>query len=91
MKPAIAAMSYVRTRVAISDWWASRNVVSVSSSRRWCIVQSAKPSAPSRSRICRVPGAGGVCADGGIGGTFIRAGAGLPFTSGLPLTVTSAR
>ena len=45
----------MRTRVAISDWCASRNVVSVISSRFCERVHCANPSGPSSSSNCRVP------------------------------------
>ena len=45
-KLAMASMSYVRTRVASSDWCASRNVVSVSSSRFCCVRPRGEPLRP---------------------------------------------
>ena len=56
--PAAASMSYVRTRVAMRDWWASRKVVSVTN-KRFCLrVHSANFFGPSSSSRCRVPGGG---------------------------------
>jgi len=43
---AIFFMSYVRTRVASSDWCASRNVVSISSNLLWALTAAANPSGP---------------------------------------------
>jgi hypothetical protein len=57
---AIASMSLVRTRVASSDWCASRIVVSVSSGR-FCSLDPLDDLAggPPSARICAVPGGGG--------------------------------
>ena len=44
-----------RTRVASSDWWASRNVVSVSASALWVRTRSANFSGPRFSRRSREP------------------------------------
>ena len=54
----MAAMSGWRMRVASSDWCASRIVVSVSSTRFCSSIHLAKPSAPSSSSFCFVPGGG---------------------------------
>ena len=76
-----AARSYVRTRVASSDWWASRNVVSVTARAVCSRRASAKPSGPSSSSRCRLPGgAGAVRSSGGqllarvepVGGRAVR-------------------
>ena len=54
-----ATRSLVRTRVASSDWWASRNVVSVTLRSAPPAEPAAKPSGPSSRSRCRVPvGAG---------------------------------
>ena len=53
-----ASMSYVRTRVASSDWCASRIVVSVNSSRFCSRTHSANFSGPSSFSLSRVPGGG---------------------------------
>ena len=46
----------VRSRVASSDWWASRKVVSVISSGFCSSTHCANFSGPSSCSICRVPG-----------------------------------
>ena len=50
--------SSVRTRVASSDWWASRNVVSVTATAGRARSQLAKPAGPSSARRWRLPGGG---------------------------------
>lgn len=50
--------SWVRTRVASSDWWASLKVVSINSSPGWPRTARAKPSGPSRSRMSLKPAGG---------------------------------
>ena len=91
---ATATMSWVRMRVASSDWCASRMVVSVSSTRV-CSQHPLRrtPSAPSSSSSCRG-------ARGGVAGRARTAAArgarrvgrrgARPVTSGWPLTMTSA-
>ena len=55
---ATASMSYVRMRVASSDWWASRKVVSVIRSLFCFATQSRQNfSGPIFVRSCFVPGA----------------------------------
>ena len=54
---ATASRSYVRTRVASSDWCASRIVVSVNSSRFCLRTHSANFSGPAPAACCRVPAA----------------------------------
>ena len=49
----------MRTRVASSDWWASRNVVSVTASGVWARSAAAKPAGPSSSRRWRDPAGAG--------------------------------
>ncbi len=46
---ATRSMSRVRTRVASSDWCASRNVVSVNRTARCCSTHLDSPAAPCRS------------------------------------------
>ena len=91
--PPAPSRSCVRKRVASSDWWASRKVVSVSS-RRCCVAHPARRTrrAPAPAAGRGVPGglaraAGsppGSCGSRHVG----RAPAGPP-TSGLPFTRTS--
>ena len=50
-----------RTRVASSDWWASRKVVSVTATAVWLRSACAKRSGPSSSSSCFDPDGGGVC------------------------------
>ena len=52
---AMRSRSKVRKRVAISDWWASRMVVSVISSFFCLRAHSASPSGPFSSRMSRLP------------------------------------
>ena len=91
---AICSMSYVRTRVASSDWCASRIVVSVNSSR-FCLrthcaeflrAQLQQLVARARRRRAAVRDTAGRPARAArcFGSTF-------PFTSGRPLTITSPR
>ncbi len=79
----------MRTRVASSDWCASRNVVSVTATGFCSRSARANASGPSASNDCRVPsGAGTVTSTSGslvTGSTDTGAG-----PCGL-LTVTSAR
>ena len=58
---ATASRSLVRTRVASSDWWASRNVVSVTADGRLLRPQPARrsPPGPSSASRCREPAAAG--------------------------------
>ena len=82
-------MSRVRRRVAMSDWWASRMLVSVRSTRSCSSSQCAKPDGPSSSSLCLVPGAGGGSATAGRRTGAKAAGRGRPLVSGLPLTMMS--
>lgn len=70
--------SWVRTRVASSDWWASLKVVSISSSPSWLRTARAKPSGPSRSRMSLKPVGGGPRAERGV--STHAAGGGLRVT-----------
>ena len=86
----MAVMSGWRMRVASSDWCASRMVVSVMSTRSCASIHFAKPSAPSSSSFCFVPG-GGALATFTLGrrASTMLFGFRRPFTSGLPLTMVS--
>ena len=87
-------MSNVRTRVASSDWCASRIVVSVSSSGFCLSTHAQNFSGPSASRRVRVPGGGASASFGNFGTTgsgSVRALSTFPFTSGRPLRLTSPR
>lgn len=57
-KGAIRLRSWVRTRVARRDWWASLNVVSISSRPWWARTAFAKPSGPSLSSTSLKPTGG---------------------------------
>ena len=57
--PATATRSRVRTRVASSDWWASRNVVSVTATRSCARSRRANSSGPTSSSSWRVPSGAG--------------------------------
>ena len=88
---AMRSMSWVRIRVASSDWWASRKVVSVSS-RRFCSrIHARSPSGPSSSQ--RVAGARAAAAlghpRGATGSRQARLGLRRLRRLGLPLTMTS--
>ena len=87
-----ASMSKLRTRVAMSDWWASRKVVSVMS-RRFCFsVHSANFFGPSSSSRSRVPLGSGVARSVLGSGAGSKDLAGLyPLECGLPLTMTLPR
>ena len=79
--------------MASNDWWASRIVVSVISSRFSLRIHSANFSGPSSCSFWRVP-AGGTLVRGTGGGTGAgseRFGSKAPFTSGRPFTMTSPR
>lgn len=86
---ATASMSLVRTRVASSDWWASRKVVSVTPMVGDSRSQRAKPSGPSSVSFCLEPAGGSVAEStwGSLETGSIRSGRS---PCGL-LTVTSAR
>ena len=87
--PATLVMSRVRTRVASSDWWASRKVVSVTATLFCSRSARAKPSGPSESSCCRVPSGAGTSS--AMWGSLLT---GSTLTGALPcgwLTVTSAR
>lgn len=56
----IFSRSWVRTRVANSDWWASRNVVSISKSSLRPRTALANASGPSFTRMSRSPFGGSV-------------------------------
>ena len=78
-------------RVAISDWCASRMVVSVTSTRSSSSIHWAKAAGPRRSSNCLVPsGATAGNPEGTIGAWAWAGGTGRPAASGLPFTVTSA-
>ena len=55
----IFSKSCVRTRVASSDWWASRKVVSVRRTPFRELIAFTSPLGPSRCRRSRSPGGGG--------------------------------
>ena len=87
----------MRTRVASSDWCASRQVVSVRCTRRFSLSQRTSPSGPRWSRICLVPGGGGAfmiaagrCGTGGSVFSIAGGGLGLPRTVAWPLTTVAA-
>ena len=85
---ATATRSLVRTRVASSDWWASRKVVSVTASGVCSRSAAANPTGPSSSSRWRDPAGAG--ADRSISGSL---SAGLTDVGAGPfgwLTVTSA-
>ena len=82
-------MSWVRMRVASSDWCASRSVVSVSSTDCCASIHSASPRGPRSSRIWRLPGGGGGRLSFGSRGSGTGPCHARPLTSGLPLTMTS--
>ena len=75
--------SYVRTRVAISDWCASRNVVSVISRRFSLRAHAANFFGPSFCSICRVPAGGSMPSVLRQHGGFELAGDDLPFYLGI--------
>jgi len=77
-------------RVASSDWWASRMVVSVISTFFCASIQSASAFGPCSSRSVRVPGLSASGPMAGTCGAWVSGATGRPATSGLPLTVTSA-
>ncbi len=90
-------MSKLRIRVASSDWWASRNVVSVTNSRSCSRTQRLNFSAPIALNLSRLPSgtwrAGGVspldgATSGGLRPPLAKSRRG---TSGCPLTITSPR
>ncbi len=83
-------MSKLRMRVASSDWWASRMVVSVTSTRRCSRIHAAKPCGPSLSNSCLAPSAGAAAKRGASGRRALAGGRGRPLASGWPLTLTSA-
>ena len=87
--------SLVRMRVARSDWWASRHVVSVRRVPLFARTAFAKASGPCSSKICLKPFAGAP-SDTFFGGAGIFAAApsdaGLaPSSTGWPLTARLAR
>ena len=84
------AMSWVRMRVASSDWCPSRIVVSVTSARVCARIHSANFSGPSRSSVCLVPSGTGPSMNGTIGAAASAGGSGRSRVSGWPLIVTSA-
>ncbi|MPM69771.1 hypothetical protein SDC9_116719 [bioreactor metagenome] len=61
------SISRVRTRVASSDWCASRNVVSVISSFFCSSIHLTSPSGPRSSSICFTPGFTGEANLGTVG------------------------
>ena len=89
---ATRSMSWVRTRVARRDWWASRKVVSVKRARFCLRVHSANFSGPSLSNCCRVPAGGSMRrSTPGSGAEARREGGRYPLASAFPLIETSAR
>src|SRR5437588_157981 len=60
------SMSWVRMRVASSDWWASRKVVSVTSRRSSSSTQRTKRSGPNSWNRSRLPA--GVLEAAAVGG-----------------------
>ena len=87
--PATAVRSRVRTRVASSDWCASRNVVSVTATGVCSRSDRANPSGPWASSSWRVPSGAGT--DRSRSGSLLT---GSTLTGASPyglLTVTSAR
>ena len=82
-------MSAERMRVAISDWCASRNVVSVISGTGLRFMSSATASGPPDSRTWRMPSTGRCSSMGGAFGFFITFGILRPATWALPFTTTS--
>ena len=73
------ARSIVRTRVASSDWCASRIVVSVTSTRVCARTQRAIASGPSASSTALALGSGaGALARGGVGGASGHAAGARP-------------
>ena len=83
-------MSRVRTRVARSDWWASRNVVSVKSNGSCSRTHRENASAPISRNFCREPGGGAPGSARGARGSGATASPGGRATPGKPLTVISA-
>src|SRR5580692_3297268 len=82
-------MSSVRRRVASSDWWASRMLVSVSSTRCCCSIHCANCAGPSSSSFCLVPGSGCGSVPGGRRTGAKAPGCGRPLVSALPLTMVA--
>ena len=85
-------MSSVRSRVASSDWCASRIVVSVISRLGWESIHFVRPLIPSFFQRSRLP-AGGDVNEGTLGSAAgsDRVALGRPLTSSLPLTIVSAK
>ena len=86
---ATASRSRERTRVASSDWWASRKVVSVTATRSWARSRRANSSGPTSRSSWRVPS--GTGCDRSSDGSLLD---GVTETRASPcgwLTVTSAR
>ena len=87
---AMRSRSWLRTRVASSDWCASRMVVSVKRSPFCSRTQAASPSGPRASRMSRVPGGGGEARSTfGTGASRSSLGRSGFWTPGEPLTITS--
>ena len=85
-------MSLVRMRVASSDWWASRQVVSVSSRPLWARTAAAKALGPSFFRMSRRPCSGSVTSTTGTTGSVLAGREPLtPSSEGWPLTARLAR
>lgn len=82
-------MSLVRSRVASSDWCASRKVVSVTASAGLLRNLAAKAVGPRSSSRCLLPGAGG--ASRSTAGSAVRGSTAVGATPNGRLTVTSAR
>ncbi|CAM5443114.1 hypothetical protein SGRIM128S_09674 [Streptomyces griseomycini] len=85
---ATASRSLVRTRVASSDWWASRKVVSVTPRVGEARSQRAKPSGPSSASRCREPAGG---SPAGSGGSLVSGSTSSGRSPCGLFTVTSAR
>ncbi len=81
----------MRKRVASSDWWASRKVVSVISRRSCARIHVANPAGPSSRSRSRLPvGSSGRGVTAGMWGTGVWVGTGRSTASGFPFTRTSA-
>ena len=89
--PSIRTLEVTRTRVASSDWWASRQVVSITSSG-WCSRTAlANAAGPCASKSCRQPSGGAPAGTAGTSGTMLAGGSAVPSGVMGPLTITSPR
>ncbi len=87
---AMRSRSWLRTRVASSDWCASRMVVSVKRSPFRSRAQAASPSGPRASSTSRLPGGGGEArSTRGTGASRSSLGRSGFWTPGEPFTTTS--